>query len=58
VVRHAGLTHIAHTVYMYVRVRVKIMGLTRIRTDGDLATILHFCDPVISTRTRMYAVCM
>eukprot|EP01047_Picozoa_sp_COSAG01_P032756 COSAG01_NODE_2381_length_7792_cov_5.907578_6_plen_164_part_00 len=38
-----------------VRVRVKIMGLIIIRTDGDFPTILHFCDPVISTRTRSRA---
>eukprot|EP01047_Picozoa_sp_COSAG01_P021785 COSAG01_NODE_1275_length_10938_cov_100.784482_9_plen_287_part_00 len=34
------------------RVRVKIMGLITIRTDRDFPTILHFGDPLISTRTR------
>jgi hypothetical protein len=34
------------------RVRVKIMGLIIIRTDCDFPTILLFCDPIISTRTR------
>jgi hypothetical protein len=28
------------------------MGLIIIRTDCDFPTILHFCDPIISTRTR------
>jgi hypothetical protein len=35
----------------YIRVRVKIMGLIVIRADWDFATIPHFCDPIISTRT-------
>jgi hypothetical protein len=38
-----------------VRVRVEIMGLAIIRTDWDLLTILHFCHPVISIRTRSWA---
>jgi hypothetical protein len=32
--------------------RVKIMGLIITRTDWDFPTFLHFCDPIIFTRTR------
>jgi hypothetical protein len=41
-----------HTRQSRLQVRVKIMGSITIRTDGDFPTILHFCDPIISTRTR------
>jgi hypothetical protein len=34
------------------RVRVEIMGPFMIGTGRDSPTFLHFCDPVISTRTR------
>eukprot|EP01047_Picozoa_sp_COSAG01_P044939 COSAG01_NODE_4102_length_5348_cov_5.912555_6_plen_185_part_00 len=36
-----------------IRVRVKIMGLIIKGTDRDFPTIPHFCDPIISTRTRI-----